>query len=279
MGIEGSFNKTNEIEKKENNTEFSKELQNGLIEVRDMIQNIRDDAKNLLSNLEDARIPYNRYDKERENRSSDGSFTIRSMYLNNMSWQLENFDDENIKNDPNSLLKAYGQIKEAIDHLENKFKIYGYHDDQNKGGDVLSKDYPEIASQIDLLSGKLKEIQERIPEIENRLDAQKKFKAIKSRDSVDGQGDFIPLIRFVNRNGNINSFSHKIGYYRTPEELINNSEKYIDQVLKKSMEDFKASENYSDEEKDIFIDRYEKSILGINDYLDEFKKLNQIYKI
>jgi len=81
------------------------------------------------------------------------------------------------------------------------------------------------------------------------------------------------LIRFTNKNGNISFFSHKIGYYRTPEELINNSEKYIE-VLKKNIEDFKDSEDYSDEEKDILIDRYEKSILGINDYLDEFKKLN-----
>jgi len=142
------LNKKEGIKKDENNTEFSKELQDGLTKVRDMIQNIRDDAKNLLSNLEDAKIPNSRYDKDRENRSSDGSFTNRSMYLNNMAWQLENFDNEIIKNDPYSLLKVYRQIKETIDHLQNKFKIYGYHNDQNKGGDILSKDILKLPIRL-----------------------------------------------------------------------------------------------------------------------------------
>lgn len=267
------LNKKEEIKKDENKVEFSKELQDSLTKVREMIQCTTDDVRNLLVSLENAKIPYSRYYKDKENRPSDLSLTDRSMYIANMSWQIENFDNESVKNDPRSLLKVYEKTKEAIDFLQNKFKIYGYHDDRYKGGDILSKDYPEIANQIDSLSDKFKEIQEFIPEIKNRLDAQEKFKAIKNHHSTEGKGDYIPSISFIDKAGDTALLSHKIGFYRTPEELINNSEKYIE-VLRKNIEDFKDSEKYSDDEKDVLIDTYEKSISGISDYLDEFKKLN-----
>lgn len=263
-----STEKENHFE--ENN--FSEELKLKLEEFKGKLQDFGGETEELIAALAEARIPHNRHDKE-----SAGN--LEADYLEDIGF-IKKFDNltvylDNINSDETdsvSLLKKYNDIKEEIKYIHDRFNDSGYLSDKGQGGDVLKNDFPELATKVNGLMAKIPELDRMTVSLNNRLYAQEIFKDMDSK-GASYWGEYISKIRYISKNGQLGFNSLEIGKFRTPEELVENLEKFLDNDLKDSVNKVQESENFDDKEKAERIEALQGLIAGGREYLDELKKL------
>lgn len=256
---------------------FSEELKLKLKNFKVSLRELGNEGGALSEALAEARIPSNSYDKKNIGNPDvdylkDTGFAKK---IENLQNYLDNINSD--EGDSISWLKNYDHIKEDVKYIYDRFNYSGYLSDRNHGGDVLKNDFPEIAIKLDDLMAKMPEIDKMTVSLNNRLYAQDMFKEMEKKKSLF-RDKYISEIRYISNSGRIGFNSFEIGSYRTPEELVKNLEKFLDNDLKENINKIQENESFNEEEKNKRIEIFQGLIVGGREYLDEFKKLMESSK-
>lgn len=272
----------NVVKKEDNN--FSPELNEKVKEFKEGFESIKGDLRNLVNSFAEVKIPRNRFDKSRmdmgngngngnenenENVLADSGLLGQSNELNLYIDNLENGDWNDIK----SISSNFFKIKDKLNYFNNRFNLLGYLEDRNKGGDVLRKDFPEIATQIDSLMTKIPELNRHEVSMKNKFNAYNKFQEFKNGSNK--REKWIPEINHISTDGEHTMWnSAEIGFCYTPEELSFNLEKFIkEEIQEKSMNKIDLAENLTEEDKNKRKESLNSFIVGAKEYLNEFNNL------